>query len=76
MSSASPSSRTLPLVAVGLIAGGGLSNWIDRLAHGGFVTDFLSVGFGPVRTGIFNLADVAVVAGVVGVLRLSRRSFS
>ena len=71
----SPASRTLPLVAVGLIAGGGLSNWIDRLAHDGSVTDFLSVGIGPVRTGIFNLADVAVVAGVLGILRLSRRLF-
>ena len=61
----STSSRTLPLVAVGLIAGGGLSNWLDRLAHDGFVTDFLSVGIGPVRTGIFNVADLAVVAGLL-----------
>jgi signal peptidase II len=61
----SGSSRALSLVALGLVAGGGLSNWLDRLAHDGLVTDFLSVGFGPVRTGIFNVADVAVVAGVL-----------
>jgi signal peptidase II len=52
------------LVAVGLLAGGGLSNWLDRLLHGGAVTDFVSLGWGPLRTGIFNLADLAVVTGV------------
>jgi len=71
------SSRSVSLVAVGLIAGGGLSNWLDRLAHDGLVTDFLSVGIGPVRTGIFNLADVSVVAGVlllaIGPLHLGKR---
>lgn len=52
-----------PLVGLGLIAGGGLANWLDRLLHGGAVTDYVSVGVGPLRTGIFNLADVAVMAG-------------
>ena len=33
-----------------------------RLARG-FVVDFLNVGVGPVRTGIFNVADVAIMAG-------------
>jgi len=59
------SSRTASLVALGLIAGGGVSNWLDRLAHNGSVTDFLSVGIGPVRTAIFNVADLAVVSGVL-----------
>ena len=59
------STRVLPLVAMGLVAGGGLSNWLDRLAHDGVVTDFLSVGIGPLRTGIFNVADLAVVAGIL-----------
>jgi signal peptidase II len=53
------------LVALGLIAGGGLANWLDRMASGGLVTDFVSVGFGPLRTGIFNFADVALVGGVL-----------
>jgi signal peptidase II len=53
------------LVALGLVAGGGLANWLDRIASGGLVTDFVSVGFGPVRTGIFNFADVALVGGVL-----------
>jgi signal peptidase II len=53
------------LVALGLVAGGGLANWLDRVASGGLVTDFVSVGFGPLRTGIFNFADVALVGGVL-----------
>ena len=30
-----------------------------------YVTDFLNMGVGPIRTGIFNLADVAMMAGMV-----------
>ena len=41
---------------------GGLSNLIDRVAIG-TVIDFLNVGVGPWRTGIFNVADVAIMAG-------------
>jgi signal peptidase II len=62
------------LLAVALVLGGGLANWLDRIAHGGAVTDFVSVGFGPLRTGIFNLADVAVMAGVFLLLVSMRRS--
>lgn len=46
-----------------LFLAGSLSNLIDRVAVGG-VIDFLNVGIGPVRTGIFNVADVAIMAGV------------
>jgi len=52
----------LQLAALCLFAAGGASNWADRLVRGS-VVDFLNVGFGPVRTGIFNVADVAVMAG-------------
>lgn len=48
-----------------MIAGGGLENWLDRVLHQGAVTDFVSVGVGPLCTGIFNLADVCILAGVV-----------
>jgi signal peptidase II len=67
----------LQLVAIGTIVGGGLGNWIDRLVHDGRVTDFISLGVGPLRTGIFNLADVAVVGGALLLLvatRLAERS--
>jgi len=53
----------LPLAGVALVLAGGLSNLTDRIVRG-TVVDFLTVGLGPLRTGIFNVADVAVMAGV------------
>ena len=50
-----------------LFLAGGLSNLADRLTIGS-VIDFLNVGIGPIRTGIFNVADVAIMAGVAMVL--------
>jgi signal peptidase II len=52
------------ILAAALISGGGLSNVIDRAIHGGNVTDFLNVGVGALRTGIFNFADMALMLGV------------
>lgn len=37
---------------------------IDRVTLGR-VIDFLNVGIGPLGTGIFNVADMAIIAGVV-----------
>jgi signal peptidase II len=51
--------------ALALVAGGGISNLIDRLMNDGRVTDFLNVGIGSLRTGIFNVADMAIVAGAL-----------
>lgn len=63
--------RRLPAIGVlGLalyVAGGG-SNLIDRLQHGGHVIDFINVGVGPLRTGVFNVADLCIVAGAVAVV--------
>jgi signal peptidase II len=50
-------------VALSLFVAGGFSNWVDRLVDGK-VVDFLNVGIGGVRTGIFNVADVAITVGV------------
>jgi signal peptidase II len=50
-------------VALSLFIAGGASNWIDRLASGR-VVDFLNVGIGSFRTGVFNVADMAIMAGV------------
>jgi len=36
----------------------GVGNLIDRFLFDGRVTDFLNVGIGSLRTGIFNIADV------------------
>jgi len=49
--------------AFSLFIAGGASNWFDRINHG-HVVDFLNVGIGSLRTGIFNVADVAITAGV------------
>lgn len=57
-----------------LFLAGGASNWIDRVARGS-VVDFLNVGVGPVRTGVFNVADTAITLGAaVFVLVEFRRS--
>jgi signal peptidase II len=63
------SALTLPLdrraiIGLCLLFAGGLSNLVDRLLLGR-VIDFLNIGVGPLRTGIFNVADVAVMVGAV-----------
>jgi len=52
------------VLGMALVAAGGAGNLIDRLAYGS-VRDFLNLGVGPLRTGIFNGADVAITVGVV-----------
>ena len=63
-----------PTLGVALFVAGGASNWIDRVARG-TVVDFLNVGVGPVRTGVFNVADVSIMlgAGVVAFATFSKR---
>lgn len=51
-------------VAAALAAAGGLGNLWDRIATGGWVVDFLNLGVGPLRTGIFNVADVSLMAAL------------
>ncbi len=53
----------LRLAALALFVAGGASNWIDRVLRGS-VVDFLNVGIGSLRTGIFNVADMAIMLGV------------
>jgi signal peptidase II len=48
-----------------LVIGGGFSNLLDRVMRDGRVIDFLRIGVGDLRTGIFNLADAAIVVGLV-----------
>jgi signal peptidase II len=56
------------LAGLALLAGGGIGNLLDRITNEGAVVDFVSLGFGTVRTGIFNVADVAVMAGAMVLL--------
>lgn len=58
------SNRLRPTVGLTLILGGGIGNLMDRFLFGS-VTDFLILGWGPVRTGIINVADMAIVLGVM-----------
>jgi signal peptidase II len=48
-----------------LLLAGGVSNLIDRAADGGRVVDFLNLGIGALRTGVFNVADIAITLGAL-----------
>jgi signal peptidase II len=50
-------------LSLGLIVGGALGNFYDRLAYG-FVADFYHFHAGSFSWYVFNLADAAIVAGV------------
>ena len=62
------------LVGLSLVAGGGMGNLLDRILNDGAAIDFIRLGIGPVRTGIFNIADLAIVAGVSTFLLFSARA--
>jgi signal peptidase II len=61
----SKSSTFYMILAISLFVAGGVGNLIDRILHDGTVVDFLNVGIGPIRTGIFNVADVAIMGGAL-----------
>lgn len=61
----SPELERPTLIAGALIMCGGISNLIDRILNQGAVIDFLNLGIGRLRTGVFNVADLAIVAGFV-----------
>ena len=54
----------LTTAALALLTGGGIGNLIDRIFRGK-VSDFIHLSVGPLQTGVFNVADVAIVLGVV-----------
>ncbi|MCA9093979.1 MAG: signal peptidase II [Planctomycetaceae bacterium] len=58
-------------VAAVCILAGGIGNLIDRVVNQGLVTDFLVVGIGPLRSGVFNVADMGVTFGAIAVILLS-----
>lgn len=60
-------SERLLAVSLGLIIGGAIGNAIDRLVLGG-VADFFSLHAFGFYWYVFNIADVAIVAGVIGLL--------
>lgn len=60
-------------VAWSLMVSGGLGNLVDRVFRGGVVVDFISIGFGVIRTAVFNLADLLVFVGVFLLLAFGKR---
>ncbi|KEQ28139.1 signal peptidase II [Pedobacter antarcticus] len=59
--------KSLPLLLViglSFVVGGGLGNLFDRFQFGA-VTDFIHLDFLFIKTGIFNLADVSIMIGVI-----------
>ena len=62
-------------VSLALIVGGALGNGIDRILLGG-VADYISLHAFGFYWYIFNIADVAIVAGVAGLLYDSVRAES
>ena len=63
-----PRMPTILFIATVFVLAGGIGNLIDRVWNFGLVIDFLNVGIGPIRTGIFNVADLAVTFGAVAML--------
>ena len=52
------------VAAASLLFAGGTGNLLDRIFNLSRVPDFMNMGIGTVRTGIFNVADVCVMIGV------------
>jgi signal peptidase II len=65
--------RRIDVIAMACILGGGLSNLLDRSIYHGQVFDFLNIGIGRLRTGVFNLADVGIMLGVALLLFSGKR---
>jgi len=61
------------IFALALVLAGGASNLIDRFVNDGYVVDFINLGAGLIRTGVFNVADVAITAGALLLLIQSWR---
>ncbi len=54
----------LTAASLGLVIGGALGNGLDRAIHGA-VADFFLLHWGSFSWYVFNIADVAIVAGVM-----------
>ena len=61
------SESRLTAVSLGLLIGGAIGNALDRMVYGA-VVDFVSLHAFGWRWYVFNLADTAIVAGVLGLL--------
>jgi signal peptidase II len=57
----------MAIIALSAVISGGIGNLIDRVWRGS-VIDFIYVGFGPLHTGVFNVADMAITGGLLVML--------
>jgi signal peptidase II len=53
------------VIGCALLLAGAVGNLIDRMRFDGLVVDFMNLGVGPLRSGIFNVADMAIMAGAL-----------
>ena len=67
----SPNISKAKIISLSLLLGGGIGNLIDRIFNGGRVIDFMNVGIGSLRSGVFNVADIAISIGVVCLFAIS-----
>lgn len=51
-------------IAFGMIFGGGLGNWIDRMTFGA-VLDFIDIHLGKFHWPAFNIADAGISLGLI-----------
>jgi signal peptidase II len=63
----------LYLLALCSIIGGGLSNIADRF-NNDYVIDFMNIGIGNIRSGVFNFADLSIMFGSFLVLLMALRN--
>jgi signal peptidase II len=57
----------LVAISLGFVIGGALGNITDRVIHGA-VADFFSFHYAGYYWYVFNVADVAITAGVIGLI--------
>lgn len=65
---AGQATERLQSLALTLFIAGGFGNLIDRVTHSGRVVDFMYLALGPLHTGVFNVADIAITTGAVCLL--------
>ena len=66
-----PQTSLLQLTSLSFLIAGGIGSLIDRVLNSGAVVDFVVLSAGPLHTGIFNVADVAIVFGALAFALLS-----
>ncbi len=61
------------LTGFGLVFSGGFGNLFDRFFNDNLVPDFMNLGISSFRTGIFNVADLCISAGILIILIFYRK---